>query len=164
MARSCIAKCIAIWHIALPYLTHRAPAEILSIDIPIVRRPGATSNSVYVPTYDHHLTLHTRHIVSLQVFDMKDRLLIWGSGSAPCWRVMAALEEKGLDYTSEKIDFSSSTPKESVISDCSQMTCPPLRTACTLQPMRLLIGQPFPLDLISNDGSGRHRFASCLKE
>lgn len=38
---------------------------------------------------------------------MKDRLLIWGSGSAPCWRVMAALEEKGLEYTSEKIDFSS---------------------------------------------------------
>lgn len=112
MARSCIAKCIAIWHIALPYLKHRAPADILSIDIPVVRRPGATSNSVYVPTFDQHLTLHTRHIVSLQVFDMKDRLLIWGSGSAPCWRVMAALEEKGLEYTSEKIDFSSSRVKE----------------------------------------------------
>ena len=39
---------------------------------------------------------------------MKDRVLIWGSGSAPCWRVMIALEEKGLQYESQQIEFSSS--------------------------------------------------------
>lgn len=40
---------------------------------------------------------------------MSQRLLIWGSGSAPCWRVMIALEEKGLQYESQLIEFSSST-------------------------------------------------------
>ncbi|KAA6426158.1 MAG: hypothetical protein FRX49_04010 [Trebouxia sp. A1-2] len=38
---------------------------------------------------------------------MLDRVLIWGSGSAPCWRVMIALEEKGLQYESKQIEFSS---------------------------------------------------------
>lgn len=39
---------------------------------------------------------------------MPGRVLIWGSGSAPCWRVMIALEEKGLQYESKQIEFSSS--------------------------------------------------------
>lgn len=38
---------------------------------------------------------------------MPGRVLIWGSGSAPCWRVMIALEEKGLQYESKRIEFSS---------------------------------------------------------
>ncbi|DBA95388.1 TPA: hypothetical protein ACH3X3_013267 [Trebouxia sp. C0006] len=38
---------------------------------------------------------------------MPGRVLIWGSGSSPCWRVMIALEEKGLQYESKQIEFSS---------------------------------------------------------
>ncbi|KAK9868571.1 hypothetical protein WJX84_004415 [Apatococcus fuscideae] len=35
-----------------------------------------------------------------------NRVLYWGSGSPPCWRVMAALDEKKLDYESKQISFS----------------------------------------------------------
>ncbi|XP_054619413.1 glutathione S-transferase A-like [Dunckerocampus dactyliophorus] len=36
----------------------------------------------------------------------KDMTLLWGSGSAPCWRVMIALEEKNLQgYNSEMLSF-----------------------------------------------------------
>lgn len=37
---------------------------------------------------------------------MSEKVLIWGSGSAPCWRVMIALDEKGLQYDSQQIEFS----------------------------------------------------------
>ena len=37
-----------------------------------------------------------------------NRVLYWGSGSPPCWRVMAALDEKKLDYESKQISFSES--------------------------------------------------------
>ncbi|XP_027891501.1 glutathione S-transferase A-like [Xiphophorus couchianus] len=36
----------------------------------------------------------------------KDMTLLWGSGSPPCWRVMIALEEKGLQgYNSKQLSF-----------------------------------------------------------
>lgn len=35
-----------------------------------------------------------------------DRVLFWGSGSAPCWKVMIVLEEKGLEYASRLMEFS----------------------------------------------------------
>ncbi len=54
------------------------------------------------------LILHANRAASLQGSNMTDRVLIWGSGSAPCWRVMIALEEKGLKYESKQIEFSSS--------------------------------------------------------
>lgn len=37
-----------------------------------------------------------------------ERVLYWGSGSPPCWRVMALLTEKQLDYQSKQISFSES--------------------------------------------------------
>jgi len=37
---------------------------------------------------------------------MSDRVLYWLSGSPPCWRVMAVLKEKGLDYESKRLDGS----------------------------------------------------------
>eukprot|EP00892_Ulva_mutabilis_P004672 jgi/Ulvmu1/2577/UM014_0028.1 len=37
---------------------------------------------------------------------MSDRVLYWLSGSPPCWRVMAVLEEKGLPYESKLINAS----------------------------------------------------------
>ena len=48
---------------------------------------------------------------------MPGRVLIWGSGSAPCWRVMIALEEKGLQYESKRIEFSSSR----LVPSCDQL-------------------------------------------
>lgn len=35
-----------------------------------------------------------------------ERILYWGSGSHPSWRVMIVLEEKGLPYESRLIEFS----------------------------------------------------------
>lgn len=35
-----------------------------------------------------------------------DRVLYWGSGSAPCWKVQLMLEEKGLAYESKLLEFS----------------------------------------------------------
>ncbi len=36
----------------------------------------------------------------------KDIFLYWGSGSPPCWRVMLALEEKGLSgYGQQLLSF-----------------------------------------------------------
>jgi len=37
--------------------------------------------------------------------------LYWGSGSAPCWRVMLALEEKGVPYESKLLEFSKNDHK-----------------------------------------------------
>lgn len=37
-----------------------------------------------------------------------NRVLYWGSGSPPCWRVMIMLNEKRLPYTSKKLEFSKS--------------------------------------------------------
>jgi len=37
--------------------------------------------------------------------------LYWGSGSPPCWRVMLALEEKGLQYESKFLEFSKNQQK-----------------------------------------------------
>lgn len=39
------------------------------------------------------------------------RVLYWGSGSAPCWRVQVALEEKGLEYESKLVSFSNKEHK-----------------------------------------------------
>eukprot|EP00210_Caulerpa_lentillifera_P008665 g8264.t1 len=35
-----------------------------------------------------------------------ERVLYWASGSPPCWRVLLALEEKGLEYDSRLLEFS----------------------------------------------------------
>lgn len=35
----------------------------------------------------------------------------WGSGSPPCWRVLSALQEKGLKYKSQLITFDSGVLK-----------------------------------------------------
>lgn len=37
---------------------------------------------------------------------MSDRILYWMSGSPPCWRVMAVLKEKGLEYESKLVNAS----------------------------------------------------------
>ena len=37
-----------------------------------------------------------------------DRVLYWGSGSTPCWRVQIALAEKELPYESKLLEFSKS--------------------------------------------------------
>lgn len=37
--------------------------------------------------------------------------LYWGSGSAPCWRVLLALEEKGVPYESKLLEFSKNDHK-----------------------------------------------------
>ena len=37
-----------------------------------------------------------------------DRVLYWGSGSTPCWRVQIALAEKELPYESKLLQFSKS--------------------------------------------------------
>jgi glutathione S-transferase len=34
------------------------------------------------------------------------RKIYWGSGSAPAWRVLIALKEKGLEYENKLIEFS----------------------------------------------------------
>ncbi|KAK9788285.1 hypothetical protein WJX73_007404 [Symbiochloris irregularis] len=39
-----------------------------------------------------------------------ERLLYWGSGSAPSWRVLAMLREKNLDFQSRMIEFDTGTP------------------------------------------------------
>lgn len=36
---------------------------------------------------------------------MAGRVLYWGSGSIPCWKVMLVLAEKGIDYESKRISF-----------------------------------------------------------
>ena len=38
--------------------------------------------------------------------DSVSRILYWGSGSAPCWRVQAMLSEKKLEYDSKLLSFS----------------------------------------------------------
>ncbi len=38
-----------------------------------------------------------------------NRVLYWGSGSTPCFRVLFALEEKGLEYESKLLEFSKSS-------------------------------------------------------
>lgn len=34
-----------------------------------------------------------------------DMMLYWGSGSAPCWRVMLVLGEKGIQYKEKMMSF-----------------------------------------------------------
>ena len=37
---------------------------------------------------------------------MSDEVFIyWGSGSPPCWRIMIALEEKGVKYGNKMLSF-----------------------------------------------------------
>lgn len=62
-------------------------------------------------------TPHVWLLIVCRVSSMPDRVLIWGSGSAPCWRVMIALEEKGLQYESKQIEFSSSR----LVQSCDQL-------------------------------------------
>eukprot|EP01024_Parvocaulis_polyphysoides_P041213 TRINITY_DN3779_c0_g1_i2.p3 TRINITY_DN3779_c0_g1~~TRINITY_DN3779_c0_g1_i2.p3 ORF type:complete len:221 (-),score=42.89 TRINITY_DN3779_c0_g1_i2:224-886(-) len=46
---------------------------------------------------------------------MSQRILYWGSGSAPCWRALLALEEKGLEYESKLMEFSKQDHKSAEV-------------------------------------------------
>ena len=37
--------------------------------------------------------------------ECKERVIYWGSGSAPAWKPLACLEEKKLSYKSKCIEF-----------------------------------------------------------
>ncbi len=59
-----------------------------------------------------------------------DRVLYWGSGSTPCWRVQIALAEKDLPYESKLMQFSKSAPCPALVM-AGHMQCavdPSLRT------------------------------------
>ncbi|XP_061086156.1 glutathione S-transferase A-like isoform X2 [Conger conger] len=48
----------------------------------------------------------------------KDMILYWGSGSPPCWRVMIALEEKGLQgYHHKLLSFEKQEHKSKEVMD-----------------------------------------------
>ncbi|AWP04928.1 Glutathione S-transferase A [Scophthalmus maximus] len=48
----------------------------------------------------------------------KDMTLLWGSGSPPCWRVMIALEEKGLQgYNHKLLSFEKGEHKSQEVLD-----------------------------------------------
>jgi hypothetical protein len=49
-----------------------------------------------------------------------ERVIYWGSGSTPAWRVLACLEEKNLTYNSKLIEFSKGGPT------------PPSHLACSI--------------------------------
>ncbi|KAK9788278.1 hypothetical protein WJX73_002453 [Symbiochloris irregularis] len=44
-----------------------------------------------------------------------NRILFWGSGSAPAWRVQVLLKEKKLDFTSKQVEFSKNGHKSEEI-------------------------------------------------
>eukprot|EP00891_Asterochloris_glomerata_P000644 jgi/Astpho2/644/Aster-04484 len=48
----------------------------------------------------------SRTRINVRSMSSSDRVLYWGSGSPPCWRVQIAMEEKGLKYESKLISFS----------------------------------------------------------
>jgi hypothetical protein len=47
---------------------------------------------------------------------MSDRVLYWGSGSVPAWRILVTLHAKKLEFTSKMVEFSKSvrTPSFSI--------------------------------------------------
>ena len=59
-----------------------------------------------------------------------NRVLYWGSGSTPCWRVQIALAEKDLPYESKLMQFSKSAP------------CPPLASSHSVRQTRRHLARP----------------------
>lgn len=59
---------------------------------------------------------------------MTSRVLIWGSGSGPCWRVQIVLAEKNLKYDSQLIEFSKS--KLSILAAVLSKSATLLRARC----------------------------------